>query len=240
MLFVDASIDQTDFFPNATVPFDVGAYERAMGTAQPTVSCPVSFSVPTDPNKCSAVVNFAPAKADCPCLSGGTARPLPKQGEKCTASCSPAPGSTFPKGTTTVTCTASDSFGNTSQPCSFTITVNDMQPPTLTCSDISGGAAASCPIAIAAPSSFTGTASDNCDGTVTPVCVPPSGSPFPGGSTTVICTATDTSGNVGSCSFTVSEFSFCLQDEANAGNVVLVNAQTGDFSFCCLGVPIGH
>jgi hypothetical protein len=58
------------------------------------------------------------------------------------------------------------------------------------------------------------------------------------GSTTVTCTATDTSGNVGSCSFTVSEFSFCLQDETNAGNVVLVNASTGDFSFCCGGVPI--
>jgi hypothetical protein len=41
-----------------------------------------------------------------------------------------------------------------------------------------------------------------------------------------------------SCSFTVNAFSFCLQDESNAGNVVLVNAQTGDFSFCCDGVII--
>jgi hypothetical protein len=29
-----------------------------------------------------------------------------------------------------------------------------------------------------------------------------------------------------------------LQDDSNAGNVVLVNAQTGDFAFCCGGVPI--
>ena len=40
------------------------------------------------------------------------------------------------------------------------------------------------------------------------------------------------------CSFTVSTFSFCLQDETIPGNVVLVNAQTGDFSFCCGGVII--
>jgi len=258
---IDAAPDCTDVFsnpdhPNAVTPkavvsqdqrgvsrpqgsaCDVGSYEREVCIAQPTVSCPESFSVSTDPNKCSAVVNFTPAIADCPCVSGGTTRPSPKQGETCTVSCSPPPGSTFPKGTTTVTCMASDSFGNTSEPCSFTITVNDMQPPTLSCSDVTGVAAASCPIGTTASSSFTVTANDNCDGTVTPVCIPPSGSIFPVGSTTVTCTATHSSGNVGSCSFTVSEFSFCLQDESNAGNVVLVNAQTGEFSFCCGGVPI--
>ena len=36
----------------------------------------------------------------------------------------------------------------------------------------------------------------------------------------------------------MSVFSFCLQDETNPGNVVLVNASTGDYSFCCGGVPI--
>jgi hypothetical protein len=36
----------------------------------------------------------------------------------------------------------------------------------------------------------------------------------------------------------VTAVSFCLQDETNPGNVVLVNAQTGDFSFCCGGVVI--
>jgi hypothetical protein len=33
-------------------------------------------------------------------------------------------------------------------------------------------------------------------------------------------------------------FSACLQDDSQAGNVVLFNVQTGDFSFCCGGVPI--
>jgi len=46
------------------------------------------------------------------------------------ATCSPASGSTFPIGTTTVTCTARDASGNNSSG-SFTITVRDTTPPTL-------------------------------------------------------------------------------------------------------------
>ena len=61
---------------------------------------------------------------------------------------------------------------------------------------------------------------------------------FPVGTTTVTCTATDASGNTAQCTFSVTAFSFCLQDETNPGNVVLVNALTSDFSFCCGGVPI--
>jgi hypothetical protein len=30
----------------------------------------------------------------------------------------------------------------------------------------------------------------------------------------------------------------CLQDDSNAGSVVVFNPQTGDFNFCCGGVPI--
>jgi HYR domain len=45
-------------------------------------------------------------------------------------SCSPASGSTFPLGVTTVTCTASDSHGNASA-ASFTVTVADTTKPSL-------------------------------------------------------------------------------------------------------------
>jgi hypothetical protein len=42
-----------------------------------------------------------------------------------TVTCTPASGSTFPLGTTTVTCTAEDGCGNPSEePCTFTVTVN--------------------------------------------------------------------------------------------------------------------
>jgi hypothetical protein len=44
--------------------------------------------------------------------------------------CSPEPGSTFPLGDSTVTCTATDSGGNTGQ-ATFTVTVRDTTPPSL-------------------------------------------------------------------------------------------------------------
>ena len=199
-------------------------------TEKPVINCPANIVTHTDPDLCSAVVSFTVTASDNCALAGPPA-------------CAPPSGSIFPKGTTTVTCTVSDTSGNQSS-CSFTVTVNDLQAPSINCPpNIIVAAAASCPIATSAPVNFTVTASDNCPG-VTFVCknqngvVVTSGQPFPVGTTTVTCTATDTSGNTASCSFNVSVFSFCLQDETNPGNVVLVNAQTGDFSFCCGGVPI--
>jgi hypothetical protein len=75
---------------------------------------------------------------------------------------------------------------------------------------------------------------DNCPG-ASAVCTPPSGSSFPLGVTTVSCTATDGSGNTSSCSFTVSGFNVCLQDDSNQGTVLLWNTQTGAYKFCCGG-----
>ncbi len=51
--------------------------------------------------------------------------------------------------------------------------------------------------------SFSVTASDDCDPAPSVVCVPPSGSFFPHGTTLVTCTATDASGNEASCMFPV-------------------------------------
>ena len=45
---------------------------------------------------------------------------------------SPASGSVFYTGTTTVTATATDPSGNTAT-CSFTVTVNDNEAPAITC-----------------------------------------------------------------------------------------------------------
>ena len=78
------------------------------------------------------------------------------------------------------------------------------------------------------------TATDNCPG-VTAVCTPPSGSTFTVGTTTVSCTATDGVGLMASCSFTVSVFNGCLQDDSNPGTVILINTLTGDYRFCCSG-----
>jgi hypothetical protein len=78
------------------------------------------------------------------------------------------------------------------------------------------------------------TASDNCP-MVTAICNPPSGTCFPVGTTTVTCTATDMSGNTATCSFTVSVFNVCLQDDSNPSIVFLGNTITGAYRFCCGG-----
>jgi hypothetical protein len=53
--------------------------------------------------------------------------------------------------------------------------------------------------------------------------------------TTVACTATDGSGNTATCSFTVTTFNICLQDDSNPSLVFLGNSATGDYLFCCGG-----
>jgi hypothetical protein len=81
-------------------------------------------------------------------------------------------------------------------------------------------------------------------GGVTVVCqdqnnqVVTSGQSFPVGTTTVTCTGTDTYNNTASSQFIVRVLSFCPQDESNPGNVVLINAQSGEFSFCSGGIVI--
>ena len=55
------------------------------------------------------------------------------------------------------------------------------------------------------------------------------------GTTTVTCTATDTSGNTATCSFAVTTFDLCLQDDSISTTVVLVNTTTGAYRFCCGG-----
>jgi hypothetical protein len=51
---------------------------------------------------------------------------------------------------------------------------------------------------------FSVTATDNLDPSPSVVCVPPSGSLFPRGTTLVTCTATDASGNESTCEFLVT------------------------------------
>ena len=116
-------------------------------------------------------------------------------------------GSNFSVGTTVQTYTAGDSFGNTTS-CSFSITVKDIATPTITCpanvsqcNPIVTGIAPvtildNCPTP-AVTYSFSGaTAGAGANNA--------SGSVFNVGNTTVTYIATDLSGNVGSCTFTVT------------------------------------
>jgi hypothetical protein len=113
------------------------------------------------------------------------------------------------------------------------------QAPTIVCPPNQiAMATTACPVAAGAVVTYPAPmASDNC-ALQSVICNPPSGSTFPVGTSTVICTATDSSSNTATCSFAVTVFSLCLQDETNTGNFVLINALTGDYSFYCNGVPV--
>src|SRR6185369_15310918 len=112
----------------------------------------------------------------------------------------PASGFAFPRGTTTVTNTARDSSGNSSQ-CTFTVTVNDTQLPVITCP--ANRTVNAAPGVCTSNVTFSVTATDNC--AVTNISSEPaSGFAFPRGTTSVTSTVRDSSGNSSTCAFTVT------------------------------------
>lgn len=104
--------------------------------------------------------------------------------------CNPAPGYTYPIGTTTVTCSATDSDGNTVIGTS-TVTVVDTQGPVISPITPQEGARDDSGVVI----SYLVTAIDVVDGPVVPKCNYPSGYKFPIGTTILTCTAVDSKGH---------------------------------------------
>ena len=155
-------------------------------TTPPTVNVPGNITTPATGSS-GAVVTFAASASD---IVDGSITP----------SCLPPSGSTFPVGTTTVTCTATDVHGNTGSG-SFSVTVQDTTPPVVTVPANMNVAATGAGGAVV---TYTASAVDAIDPTPTLVCAPPSGSTFPLGTTTVTCIATDDSGNSASASFTIT------------------------------------
>jgi hypothetical protein len=114
---------------------DIGAYESPVLCS---LSCPANVSVSNDPNQCGAVVNYTtPSGTGCG-----------------TVTCDHPTGSFFGVGPTTVQCTST--AGPT---CSFTVTVNDTQAPTISAPANASYQCAS-QVPVADPSQAT--ASDNC------------------------------------------------------------------------------
>jgi hypothetical protein len=93
------------------------AFTVTVNGVAPNVVCPANMTVDNDPNLCSAIVSFAATE-----VVG-----IPAS----TITYSQNPGTTFEKGTTTVTATATNPV-NTGQ-CTFTVTVNDNQAPVISC-----------------------------------------------------------------------------------------------------------
>ena len=185
-----------------------------------TLTCPPNQTKSNDPGQCGAVATFAG-----PTTTGNCG----------TVSCSPGSGSFFPVGTTTVTCKSNNGAGP--EMCTFTVTVNDTQPPTITCpaNQTAVTNQNACPSASCLVVNYPApVALDNCP-SVLVVCNPPGGSCFPVGVTTVTCTATDTSGNTATCSFTVTTFDVAVQDDSDPSIILLWNSITGQYRFCCKG-----
>ncbi|HZG80831.1 MAG TPA: HYR domain-containing protein [Brevibacillus sp.] len=196
------SIMETHIFPVGSTTVTCTATNASGGTAEcsftvnvldtepPQISCS-NMTLPNDPGQCSArVSNYNVTVTDnCPGV---------------TLVCDPPPGSIFPVGTTAVICIATDLAGNQSM-CSFTVTVNDTEPPAITCPAnievIANPGESGTQVHFPAPQ-----VTDNCK--VSSVsCSPPSGSFFPIGTTQVTCTATDLAGNIATCPFSVTVLS---------------------------------
>jgi hypothetical protein len=113
---VDSSFDLTDgTVLTITLPhFDEGVVglvtvKPAVDTTAPQITCPANVNKPADLGKCTAVVTYPPPTISDDC--------------SVTATCNPPSGSTFPLGTTNVTCTATDQAGLSSSPCGFNVAV---------------------------------------------------------------------------------------------------------------------
>ncbi|MGB5335751.1 MAG: HYR domain-containing protein, partial [Woeseiaceae bacterium] len=117
--------------------------------------------------------------------------------------CVPPPGTIFPIGFTTVTCTATDAAGNSAS-ASFDVEVIDAVPPVVTVPVAGLDVEQQTPAGAVVDFSTLVSATDNIDPSPTLVCAPPSGGEFPPGTTIVTCTATDSPvGNTASAEFEV-------------------------------------
>lgn len=153
-------------------------------SCQPTpISCPGNITVGNDDGDCGAIVTFT--------LPDG-------------ATAIPSSGSFFPVGTTTVNVTGSDGCDGTST-CSFTVTVNDTEAPTIKFCPLPNVNLNNTNDRCGAIIAFGPTPEDNCPGaSIEQTEGLASGSLFPIGSTTVVFVAKDAANLTTECRFTVN------------------------------------
>jgi hypothetical protein len=104
----------------------------------------------------------------------------------------------LPEGSYVYEIRATDSAGHTAVSAPVTVVVDRTAPQIQVPSDITADA-----VGVSAPIVYTASATDNLDAQVAVSCAPVPGN-FPVGTTDVICTATDTAGNQGAASFSVT------------------------------------
>ena len=189
-------------------------------TQMPTIACPANVIVPANAGICNAtgVVLGSPVTADNCSVASVTNNGL----------------ATYPLGVTNVTWTVIDGSGNTTT-CTQTVTVVDTQNPVIACPanitvSTGGGSCSATGVALGTP--FT---SDNCS----VASVTNNGlATYPLGTTNVVWTVVDGSGNVATCTQTVT-----VQDHQNPTIAcpfpVTVNANVGSCAALSSGVALG-
>eukprot|EP00899_Mesostigma_viride_P007707 jgi/Mesvir1/16938/Mv25089-RA.2 len=162
----------------------------------PTITCPGPLIEETaDPSTCTAIVGYPNVTAQESCRSNAITPQL-------IAPTWATIGAAFPAGDTVVVYRATDPRSQSYASCQFTVRVGEVEPPTLTCPNITVPGVTSLG---GAHVYFTVNATDNCQVAAAGALNPfeSSGSLFPFGSTLVEYYADDPVGNRGTCAFTV-------------------------------------
>jgi hypothetical protein len=163
------------------------------------LECPTDTLVYSEPDFCGATVGgISPIVLNDQGLPLDTMYTL--TGATFSSGIGDVSGNFFNVGVTAVNYIVSDNFGNTGS-CEFQVTVLDTIPPDIACpNDITVFAGANCEAGATWAPPFP---TDNC-GISFAACSYESGDIFSIGTTQVTCTATDFSGNMSSCFFTVT------------------------------------
>ena len=166
----------------------------------PTIHCPANMTTNTEPGTCAAHVSPGTATATDNCDTNPTITGTRSDGRPLT--------DTYPKGTTTITWTATDHASPANQSsCTQTITVEDHENPVIVCPApiVQGNDPGTCSATV---NPGQPTVTDNCDSNPTVTSTRSDGqamnAPYPKGTTTITWTATDSSGNHSSCTQTVT------------------------------------
>jgi hypothetical protein len=160
----------------------------------PAITCPANQTVNAGPNCTAAIGSFTAASVSDNCAATPTVTQSP----------APATSLTGSNDSKTVTLTANDGNGNTAT-CSFTVTLKDVTPPTITCpANQTINANTSCSGLVGSYAAVS--VSDNCTNNPAVTQSPVATTTLSGqnDSKTVTLTATDGSGNTGTCTFTVT------------------------------------
>lgn len=188
-----------DQFPVGSTTVSCSAADRAGNTVLASFTVTVRSGGPTIAVPSGLIVEATSAAGAVVAYPSATASDLVEG--SLTTRCSPASGSTFPLGTTTVGCSATNSLGQTVSG-TFTVGVVDRTAPAIqraTDIFVVGNNSKGRVVNFSTP-----VASDTVSASVPVTCSPQHGSRFPLGTTAVTCSATDQAGNRSQTSFTVT------------------------------------